>query len=202
MNIYKDYIKRLLDVFFAFIILIIATPILLLVCIGIFVSNKSFNILFFQDRPGKNKVIFRVFKFKTMQDIYNQKMELMPDSVRITKIGKFLRTFSLDELPQLINILKGEMSLVGPRPLLPEYLPKYTDEQNRRHEVRPGITGWAQINGRNEATFKDRFKYDVWYVDNVSFLLDCKILMITVLKVFKSEGMLVQDPNTINDISN
>ena len=129
-------------------------------------------------------------------------MELLPDSLRITKLGKIVRKFSLDELPQLINVIKGEMSLIGPRPLLPEYLPRYTNEQNRRHEVRPGITGWAQINGRNEVTFSDRFKYDVWYVDNISFFLDCKIFLITAFKVFKSDGVLDQDKNTINDINN
>ena len=129
-------------------------------------------------------------------------MELLPDALRITKLGKILRNLSLDELPQLINVIKGDMSLIGPRPLLPEYLPKYTNEQNRRHEVRPGITGWAQINGRNEVTFKDRFKYDVWYVDNISFLLDFKILLQTIIKVFKSDGIVDQDQNTINDISN
>ena len=135
-----------------------------------------------------------------MQDLYNQKGELMPDSIRVTKIGKLLRASSFDELPQLFNVIKGDMSLVGPRPLLPEYLPKYTNEQARRHEVRPGITGWAQINGRNTATFTERFKNDVWYVDNISFFLDIKILLITLLKVFKSEGILDEDPNTINEI--
>jgi len=137
-----------------------------------------------------------------MKNIYNSEMELLPDALRITKLGKILRNLSLDELPQLINVIKGDMSLIGPRPLLPEYLPKYTNEQNRRHEVRPGITGWAQINGRNEVTFKDRFKYDVWYVDNISFLLDFKILLQTIIKVFKSDGIVDQDQNTINDISN
>ena len=126
----------------------------------------------------------------------------MQDSIRLTRIGRLLRASSLDELPQLINVIIGDMSLIGPRPLLPEYLPKYTDEQARRHEVRPGITGWAQINGRNTATFIERFKNDVWYVDNVSFLLDLKILFITLLKVFKSDGILDQDPNIITDMDN
>jgi len=160
----------------------------------------TFNIFFLQLRPGEKGKLFWTIKFKTMQDLYNQKGELMPDSIRVTKIGKLLRASSFDELPQLFNVIKGDMSLVGPRPLLPEYLPKYTNEQARRHEVRPGITGWAQINGRNTATFTERFKNDVWYVDNISFFLDIKILLITLLKVFKSEGILDEDPNTINEI--
>ena len=137
-----------------------------------------------------------------MVDINDQNGILMQDSIRLTRIGRLLRASSLDELPQLINVIIGDMSLIGPRPLLPEYLPKYTDEQARRHEVRPGITGWAQINGRNTATFIERFKNDVWYVDNVSFLLDLKILFITLLKVFKSDGILDQDPNIITDMDN
>ena len=202
MNIYKDLIKRLIDILLASIIFFAVLPLLLLISLGICISSKSLDIFFIQDRPGKNKVIFRVIKFKTMKNIYNSEMELLPDALRITKLGKILRNLSLDELPQLINVIKGDMSLIGPRPLLPEYLPKYTNEQNRRHEVRPGITGWAQINGRNEVTFKDRFKYDVWYVDNISFLLDFKILLQTIIKVFKSDGIVDQDQNTINDISN
>ena len=137
-----------------------------------------------------------------MEDVYEQDGKLLSDSIRLTRIGKLLRASSLDEMPQLINVIIGDMSLIGPRPLLPEYLPKYTDEQARRHEVRPGITGWAQINGRNTATFIERFKNDVWYVDNVSFLLDLKILFITLLKVFKSDGILDQDPNIITDMDN
>ena len=137
-----------------------------------------------------------------MEDVYEQYGKLLSDSIRLTRIGKLLRASSLDEMPQLINVIIGDMSLIGPRPLLPEYLPKYTDEQARRHEVRPGITGWAQINGRNTATFIERFKNDVWYVDNVSFLLDLKILFITLLKVFKSDGILDQDPNIITDMNN
>ena len=202
MNIYRNHIKRLLDILLGSIIFLFALPLLLFTSTALCLSYKSFNIFFFQERPGKNKVIFRVIKFKTMKDIYNSKMELLPDALRITKLGKIVRKFSLDELPQLINVIKGEMSLIGPRPLLPEYLPRYTNEQNRRHEVRPGITGWAQINGRNEVTFRDRFKYDVWYVDNISFFLDCKIFLITAFKVFKSDGVLDQDQNTINDINN
>ncbi|MBT3748796.1 MAG: sugar transferase [Bacteroidetes bacterium] len=197
---YKNSIKRVLDVLLATMILIVISPVLVLVMLSICLSIKSFKIFFLQDRPGKDEKIFRVVKFKTMDDIFDQNGKLLPDAVRITKVGKILRSFSLDEFPQLINVLKGEMSLIGPRPLLPEYLSKYTEEQSRRHEVRPGISGWAQINGRNEATFSERFKNDVWYVDNLSFFLDLKILLITFLKVFKSEGILDQDPNSIDDI--
>lgn len=137
-----------------------------------------------------------------MKDIFDQNEILMFDIHRLTRIGKLLRAYSIDELPQLINVIKGDMSLIGPRPLLPEYLQKYSDEQSRRHEVRPGITGWAQINGRNNATFNTRFRNDVWYVDNISFLLDCKIYLLTFVKVFKSEGILDQDPNKITDLNN
>ena len=181
-------------------ILIIMSPVLVLVMLSIVLSNKSFKIFFVQERPGKDEKIFRVVKFKTMDDRFDQNGKLLPDSVRVTKIGKLLRSFSLDEFPQLINILKGDMSLLGPRPLLPEYLPKYTREQSRRHEVRPGISGWAQINGRNTSSFIERFKNDVWYVENISFYLDVKILIITFIKVFKSDGILDQDPNKIDDI--
>ncbi len=200
MTIYKNSIKRVLDVLLATMMLIIISPVLVLVMLSICISIKSFKIFFIQNRPGKDEKIFRVVKFKTMDDIFDQNGKLLPDAIRITKVGKILRSFSLDEFPQLINVLKGDMSLIGPRPLLPEYLPKYTKEQSRRHEVRPGITGWAQINGRNTATFSERFKNDVWYVDNLSFFLDIKILFITFLKVFKSDGILDQDPNSIDDI--
>jgi undecaprenyl phosphate N,N'-diacetylbacillosamine 1-phosphate transferase len=200
MNFYKNYTKRIFDVLLATMILIIMSPVLVLVMLSIVLSNKSFKIFFVQERPGKDEKIFRVVKFKTMDDRFDQNGKLLPDSVRVTKIGKLLRSFSLDEFPQLINILKGDMSLIGPRPLLPEYLPKYTREQSRRHEVRPGISGWAQINGRNTSSFIERFKNDVWYVENISFYLDVKILIITFIKVFKSDGILDQDPNKIDDI--
>jgi len=200
MNLYKNYFKRIIDFVLSILILLIIAPVILFVMLSICISNMTFNIFFLQLRPGEKGKLFWTIKFKTMQDLYNQKGELMPDSIRVTKIGKLLRASSFDELPQLFNVIKGDMSLVGPRPLLPEYLPKYTNEQARRHEVRPGITGWAQINGRNTATFTERFKNDVWYVDNISFFLDIKILLITLLKVFKSEGILDEDPNTINEI--
>ena len=200
MNLYKNYFKRIIDFVLSILILLIIAPVILFVMLSICISNMTFNIFFLQLRPGEKGKLFWTIKFKTMQDLYNQKGELMPDSIRVTKIGKLLRASSFDELPQLFNVIKGDMSLVGPRPLFPEYLPKYTNEQARRHEVRPGITGWAQINGRNTATFTERFKNDVWYVDNISFFLDIKILLITLLKVFKSEGILDEDPNTINEI--
>jgi len=198
--IYKNFFKRILDVSLAAMILIIMAPVFLFVMLSICLSYKSFKIFFIQERPGKDEKIFRIFKFKTMNDVLDQYGQLLPDSERLTKVGRVLRFLSLDELPQLINILKGDMSLIGPRPLLPEYLSKYTKEQARRHDVRPGISGWAQINGRNNATFSERFKKDVWYVDNISFILDLRILLITFKKVFKSEGILDQDPNIIDDI--
>ncbi len=200
MNFYKKYIKRALDLVLAIMIVIIMSPVLVLVMLSICLSNKSFKIFFVQERPGKGEKIFKVVKFKTMDDRIDQNGKLLPDTIRVTKVGKILRLFSLDEFPQLINVIKGEMSLIGPRPLLPEYLSKYTREQSRRHEVRPGISGWAQINGRNISSFAERFKKDVWYVDNISFYLDVKILIITFIKVFKSEGILDQDPNKIDDI--
>jgi len=200
MRIYKNSLKRILDVLLAIMIFVIMSPVLVLVMLASCLSTKSFKIFFLQERPGKDEKIFRVVKFKTMDDTFDQNGNLLPDTVRITKVGKLLRSFSLDEFPQLINVLKGDMSLIGPRPLLPEYLPKYTKEQSRRHEVRPGISGWAQINGRNTSSFSERFKNDVWYVDNISFFLDLKILITTLLKVFKSEGILDQDPNRIDDI--
>jgi lipopolysaccharide/colanic/teichoic acid biosynthesis glycosyltransferase len=152
-------------------------------------ANKDAGVFFIQKRPGKQGKIFRLLKFKTMKDCKDNKGNLLPDIQRLTKIGKFIRSTSLDELPQLINVLKGDMSLVGPRPLLVDYLPLYNPQQARRHEVKPGITGWAQVNGRNQLNWTEKFKMDVWYVDNVSFILDLKILLLTLKKVFKREGI-------------
>ena len=202
MNLYKNYFKRFLDFLFASLFLLMTSPILIIAMLILCISSKSFNIFFLQLRPGKNGKLFWLIKLRTMVDIYDHDGKLMLDSIRLTRIGKLLRASSLDELPQLINVIMGDMSLIGPRPLLPEYLSQYTDEQARRHEVRPGITGWAQIKGRNTATFSERFINDVWYVDNISFLLDFKILLITFLKVFKSDGILDQDPNKITEINN
>lgn len=163
------------------------------------ISNKSMNVLFFQLRPGFNERIFKLVKIKTMNDQVDHNGNLLPDEQRTTTVGRILRKYSIDELPQLWNVLKGDMSLIGPRPLLVEYLEHYTLEQKRRHEVMPGITGWAQIHGRNSLQFNERFKLDVWYVDNVSIKLDLFIFYKTIIKIFRSENVLMQDPNKITD---
>ena len=168
--------------------LLVAFPVLLICMVMLSIANKG-RIWFMQERPGKNGTIFRVVKFKTMNDACDARGALLPDEKRLTAVGKFIRKTSLDELPQLVNVLKGDMSIVGPRPLLVEYLPLYSAEQQRRHEVKPGITGWAQVNGRNAISWPQKFAYDVWYVDHVSFWLDIKILFLTVVKVFKAEGI-------------
>lgn len=187
---YKRFFKRIIDIILSIIGLVIASPILLLVIIMLLISHKSiYGVFFFQDRPGKDSKIYKVIKFKTMNDKKNAEGCLLSDAERLTVVGKFVRSLSIDELPQLINVLKGDMSLVGPRPLMVKYLPLYSQEQARRHEVRPGITGWAQINGRNNISWKKKFELDLWYVDHIVFLLDCKILFLTVLKVFKREGV-------------
>ncbi len=185
---YKLFFKRVIDFLIALIALLLLSPIffIVLILLAMYNAGKPF---FFQERPGKNEKIFKVIKFKTMNDKKDSNGELLPDSVRLTKVGKFVRKTSLDEIPQLLNVLKGDMSLIGPRPLLVEYLPRYNDEQKRRHNVRPGITGLAQVNGRNAISWKRKFEYDVEYVDNLSFFLDVKIFFMTFLKVFKSEGI-------------
>jgi len=185
---YRNLIKPFIDFTAALAGLIILSPILVLVTAALF-SATSGKPFFFQTRPGKHGRLFRIVKFKTMTDATDAEGQLLPDTERLTAIGNFVRKTSLDEIPQLINVLKGDMSLIGPRPLLPEYLTLYSPEQARRHEVRPGITGWAQVNGRNAVSWEDKFKMDVWYVDHLSFMLDIKILMRTVQKVFKSEGI-------------
>lgn len=185
---YKSVIKRLFDFFAAFTGFIILSPIFLVVTILLFIANQG-KPFFFQPRPGKNGDIFKVIKFKTMNDKKGTNGKLLPDADRLTPVGAFVRKTSLDEIPQLLNVIKGDMSLVGPRPLLVEYLPLYNTIQKRRHEVKPGISGWAQVNGRNAISWDQKFAYDVWYVDNISFALDMKILFMTVLKVFKSEGI-------------
>ncbi|WOC51494.1 hypothetical protein BPO_0847 [Bergeyella porcorum] len=159
-----------------------------MVTIGLYIANGG-KPFFFQLRPGKDGKIFKIIKFKTMNDKKDSDGNLLPDADRLTKIGSFVRKTSLDEIPQLLNVIKGDMSLIGARPLLPSYLELYNDFQRRRNEVKPGITGWAQVNGRNSISWEKKFEYDVWYVDNISFLLDCKILLLTILKVFKSEGI-------------
>lgn len=185
---YRNFIKRLIDITAACFGLLVLSLVLFVVTLALTVANNG-KPFFFQRRPGKNGKIFRIVKFKTMTDATDAEGQLLPDAERLTAIGSFVRKTSLDEIPQLINVLKGDMSLIGPRPLLPEYLTLYSPEQARRHEVRPGITGWAQVNGRNAVSWEDKFKMDVWYVDHLSFMLDLKILMMTVQKVLKSEGI-------------
>ena len=200
-KIYTKFIKRIFDVIISILILIISFPFLLFAIFALMISNRSTSVLFFQLRPGLNERIFKLVKIKTMNDKVDINGNLLPDEDRVTKIGKILRKFSIDELPQLWNVLKGDMSLIGPRPLLVEYLSYYTSEQKRRHNVLPGITGWAQIHGRNAIQFKERFKLDVWYVDNISLKLDLFILYKTIIKIFRSEDVLIQDPNKITDIN-
>ncbi len=182
--IYRRYIKRILDLLLAFMSLILLSPLMLVVGIGLAVANRG-KVFFTQRRPGKNARIFKVIKFKTMTDACDASGRLLPDADRLTKVGRFVRSTSLDELPQLINVLKGDMSLIGPRPLLPEYLPLYSPEQARRHEVRPGITGWAQCHGRNAISWKEKFSLDVWYVDHLSLKTDLKVIFITMAKVLR-----------------
>jgi len=194
--LYIHFVKPLFDRVVAFVGLIAASPLILISMIALLMANRG-NIWFLQPRPGRNGKIFKVIKFKTMTDERDGNGVLLPDDRRLTATGKFIRKTSLDELPQLINVLKGDMSLIGPRPLLVEYLPLYSAEQSRRHNLCPGITGWAQVNGRNAISWGQKFAYDVWYVDNVSFMLDMKILFLTVLKVFKAEGISSADSVTM-----
>ena len=195
---YKNFIKPVIDFVLALVGFLFLSPVFVLVMIGLFFANDG-KPFFFQLRPGKNGKIFKIIKFKTMTDKKDENGNLLPDADRLTKIGSFVRKTSLDEIPQLLNVIKGDMSLVGPRPLLPKYLELYNDFQRRRNEVKPGITGWAQVNGRNSISWEKKFEYDVWYVDNVSFLLDVKILIMTVLKVVKSEGINEQGQATSNE---
>ena len=186
---YKNCLKRCVDCLLAICVLFIVWPFLLIVIIFLYFANKGAGVFFTQERPGRNAKIFRVIKFKTMTDERDKDGKLLPDEKRLTRVGRVVRSLSIDELPQLINVLKGDMAFVGPRPLLPKYLPLYSKEQFRRHEVRPGITGWAQINGRNNISWTKKFEYDVWYVDHLSLGLDLKILFLTVKKVFVREGI-------------
>lgn len=188
-DMYRNCIKRLIDFSTSFLALSILWPILLFVAVWLHFANKGAGAFFFQERPGKDAKIFKVVKFKTMTDERDVEGKLLPDKDRLTKVGKFVRSTSLDELPQLINVLKGDMALIGPRPLMPKYLPLYSKEQARRHDVRPGITGWAQVNGRNNISWTKKFELDVWYVDNCSFLLDMKIIFQTMKKVLFREDI-------------
>ncbi len=186
---YAHFLKRLFDFCISLVAIIVLSPILVVVTIWLHFANKGAGAFFTQERPGKDAKIFRVIKFKTMTDERDADGNLLPDVQRLTRVGKVVRSLSLDELPQLFNVLKGDMALIGPRPLLVKYLPLYTKEQMRRHEVRPGITGWAQVNGRNAITHTKKFEYDVWYVDHLSFALDVKILWMTVLNVLRRKDI-------------
>lgn len=185
---YKNYFKRVVDFTMALVALICLSPIFIIITIGLFFANQG-RPFFLQSRPGKRERIFTIVKFKTMNDKKDDAGNLLSDAERLTKIGAFVRKTSLDEIPQLINVLKGDMSLIGPRPLLTSYLPLYNEFQKRRHDVRPGITGWAQVNGRNAISWHQKFEYDVWYVEHFSLWVDLKILMKTIQKVLQSEGI-------------
>ena len=186
---YKHFFKRVIDFTIALVALLVIWPILLIIYIWLTIANKGAGALFYQERPGKDGKIFKVIKFKTMTDERDAEGKLLPDAMRLTKVGKFVRSTSIDELPQLINVLKGDMALIGPRPLLPQYLPLYSKEQMRRHEVRPGISGWAQCHGRNAISWTEKFKYDVWYVDHVSLWTDIKVIFITINNVLRRKDI-------------
>lgn len=194
---YKNFFKRLFDLSAAVVGFLLISPVFLIVLIGLYFANKG-KPFFFQLRPGKDERLFQIIKFKTMTDGKDATGNLLPDAQRLTALGSFVRKTSLDEIPQLINVIKGDMSLIGPRPLLPQYLPLYNAVQKRRHEVRPGITGWAQVNGRNAISWEQKFEYDVWYVNHLSLALDVKILISTVKKVFVREGISAEGQATIS----
>ena len=197
---YKHGLKRVIDFILVFIVLVVIWPILLLITIGLYFANKGAGAFFTQERPGKDGRIFRLIKIKSMTVERDAAGYLLPDAKRLTHVGKFVRATSIDELPQLINVLKGDMALIGPRPLLPEYLPLYSKEQARRHEVRPGITGWAQVNGRNFLSFSKRFELDVWYVDHCSFMLDLKIVCLSIHRGLFRKDILISDNTQIIDV--
>ena len=186
---YKYFFKRLIDFIIVFCVLVVIWPILLIITLWLHFANKGAGAFFAQERPGKGGKVFKVIKFKTMTDERDADGNLLPDADRLTNVGRFVRSTSIDELPQLINVLKGDMALIGPRPLLVQYLPLYSKEQARRHDVRPGITGWAQVNGRNAISWTKKLELDVWYVDHCSFWLDVKIIFLTIKKVFVREGI-------------
>lgn len=188
---YKNFLKRIFDFFISLIAIICISPILIVFIILLHFANKGAGVFFYQERPGKGGKMFKVIKFKSMTDEKDENGVLLPNDQRVTKVGKFIRKFSIDELPQLFNILKGDMSLIGPRPLLKRYLELYTPEQARRHEVRPGMTGWAQVNGRNNISWTQKFKLDVWYVDHCSLWLDIKIVFMTIKNVFAGKDVSV-----------
>jgi len=194
---YKHFFKPLIDFLAAFFSLLLLAPLLILVGIFLAIANGG-NPFFIQKRPGKNGRIFQIIKFKTMNDKKDENGELLSDAVRLTTVGRMIRKASIDELPQLINVLKGDMSLIGPRPLLPQYLELYNEKQKQRHLTKPGITGWAQVNGRNAISWQQKFEYDVWYVNNISFLLDVKIVLMTIKKVFTSKDIAADGSATVS----
>ena len=194
---YKHFLKRFLDFWIALIALVCISPLLIVVTLWLHVANKGAGAFFYQERPGKDGRIFRIIKYKTMTDERDADGELLPDEQRLTKVGRFVRSTSIDELPQLINVLKGDMALIGPRPLLVQYLPLYSKEQARRHEIRPGITGWAQCHGRNAISWTEKFKLDVWYVDHVSLLTDLKVAWLTIQKVLRRADISEQGHATM-----
>ena len=188
-GIYKNYIKRVLGFLIALTALVCLSPLLLVVTIWLHFANRGAGAFFLQERPGKDGRIFKIVKFKTMTDERDEMGNLLPDSQRLTRVGRFVRSTSIDELPQLFNVLNGDMAIIGPRPLLPQYLSLYSPEQARRHEVRPGITGWAQCHGRNALSWQEKFKLDVWYVDHCTFVIDLKIILYTIKKVIQRDGI-------------
>ena len=189
MKLYRDHIKRVLGFCISLIAIICLSPLFLVVTIWLHFANKGAGAFFFQERPGKNGKIFKIIKYKTMTDERDANGELLPDEVRLTRVGRFVRSTSIDELPQLFNVLKGDMAIIGPRPLLVQYLPLYSPEQARRHEVRPGISGWAQCHGRNSLSWTEKFKLDVWYVDHCSFKTDLEVILTTIKKVIVRDGI-------------
>lgn len=197
---YRRYLKRVFDFVIVFSVLFVIWPLLLIIYIWLTIANKGAGAFFFQERPGKDGKIFKVIKFKSMTDERDPDGNLLPDANRLTKVGKFVRSTSIDELPQLINVLKGDMALIGPRPLLPRYLPYYTEREQLRHTVRPGITGWAQVNGRNNITWDNKLECDAFYAENVSFLFDIKILFLTIYKVIKKEGAVADKKENYLDV--
>lgn len=188
---YRNFFKRVIDFLIVLIALLIIWPFLLLIYIWLTIANKGAGAIFYQERPGKDEKIFKVIKFKSMTDERDANGKLLPDAQRLTKVGSFVRKTSIDELPQLINVLKGDMALIGPRPLLPEYLPYYTERERLRHTVRPGITGWAQVNGRNNVTWDQKLEYDAYYVEHLSFAMDVKVLLTTIQKVLGGKDVVV-----------
>lgn len=196
MYFYKSFLKRCIDIILSLSFFIVLSPVFILSCFILFIANKG-KIFFYQKRPGQNEKIFYIIKFKTMTDKKDKNGEFLPDHMRLTNVGKIIRKLSIDEIPQLINVILGDMSLVGPRPLLPEYLLLYNKTQKLRHNVKPGITGWAQINGRNTISWKEKFELDIWYINNLTFLLDIRIMLLTIKKIILKEGINSTTSSTV-----